>query len=54
MRDTYTLKQTPQLAERLQVMDTHIDSDKVPVKGKKKILSQARQRLLMLPFLKTQ
>lgn len=35
MRDTYTLKQTPQLAERLQVMDTHIDSDKVPVKEKK-------------------
>lgn len=36
MRDTYTLKQTPQLAECLQVMDTHIDSDKVPVKEKKK------------------
>lgn len=34
MRDTYTLKQTLQLAEHVQVMDTHINSYKVLVEEK--------------------
>lgn len=37
MRDTYTLKQTLQLVKCLQVMDTHINSEKVLVKEKKNL-----------------